>query len=57
MVQPPGVVTSSLRAAGWRPVASTISAAPNVMRVTSSMAAARGRPHETAPSVSASSTT
>ena len=28
MVQPAGVVTSSLSAAGWRPVASTIEAAP-----------------------------
>ena len=47
IVQPAGVVTSSLSEAGWRPVVRTISAAPSVIWATSSVATCRGRPRMT----------
>ncbi len=54
MVQPAGVVTSSLSAAGCLPVANTISAAPSSVRAARVMATARGNPIITPPSANAS---
>ena len=54
IVHPAGVVTSSRKAAGWRPVVCTMRAAPTTVCVTRSIASFLGNPTRTPASAIAS---